>query len=63
MRPGISNSIGNISQAIQNMRYILHDDEWKKLKNSKSEDQELLFLEYWSQRDPTPETEENELMD
>ena len=55
MRPGISNSIGNISQAIQNMRYILHDDEWKKLKNSKSEDQELLFLEYWSQRDPTPE--------
>ena len=63
LRPGISNTIGNISQAIQNMRYILHDDEWKKLKNSKSDNQELLFLEYWAQRDPTPDTEENELMD
>ena len=32
LRPGISNSIGDISQAIQNMRYILRDDEWKKFE-------------------------------
>ena len=31
LRPGISNTIGNISQAFQNMRYILHDDEWKNI--------------------------------
>ena len=63
LRPGISNSIGNISQAIQNMRYILRDDEWKKLKKAKSDERESLFLEYWSGKDPTPETEENEIMD
>ena len=63
LRPGISNSIGDISQAIQNMRYILRDDEWKKLKKAKSDERESLFLEYWSGKDPTPETEENEIMD
>ena len=62
-RLGISSSVGNISQAIQNMRYILRDDEWKKLKKAKSDERESLFLEYWSGKDPTPETEENEIMD
>ena len=62
-RLGISSSIGNISQAIQNMRYILDDDEWKKLSKAKSDEQERLFIEYWMSRDPTPETKENELMD
>ena len=61
-RQGISGSIGDISQAIQNMRYILKDDEWKKLSKSKDIDQETLFLEYWSAKDPTPETPDNELM-
>ena len=62
-RLGISSSVGNISQAIQNMRYILDDDEWKKLSKAKSDEQERLFIEYWLSRDPTPETKENELMD
>ena len=44
------------------MRYILKDDEWKKLSKSKDIDQETLFLEYWSAKDPTPETPDNELM-
>ena len=61
-RQGISSSISDISQAIQNMRYILDDDEWKKLSKSKNDDQEVLFLEYWSAKDPTPETPNNELM-
>ena len=62
-RLGISSSVGNISQAIQNMRYILDDDEWKKLSKAKSDEQERLFIEYWLSRDPTPETKENALMD
>ena len=62
-RLGISSSVGNISQAIQNMRYILDDEEWKKLSKAKSDEQERLFIEYWLSRDPTPETKENELMD
>ena len=59
---GISSSISNIDQAVQNMRYILHDDEWKKLSKSKNTDKETLFLEYWESRDPTPETSGNEVM-
>ena len=62
-RLGISSYVGNISQAIQNMRYILDDDEWKRLSKAKSDEQERLFIEYWLSRDPTPETKENELMD
>jgi len=59
---GISSSISNIDQAVENMRYILHDDEWKKLSKSKNTDKETLFLEYWESRDPTPETSYNEVM-
>lgn len=59
---GISSSINNIDQAVENMRYILHDDEWKKLSKSKNTDKETLFLEYWESRDPTPETSDNEVM-
>ena len=59
---GISSSISNIDQAVENMRYILHDDEWKKLRKSKNTDKETLFLEYWESRDPTPETSDNEVM-
>ena len=62
-RQGISRSIGDISQAVQNMRYILEDDEWKTLSKAKGDDQETLFLEYWDGKDPTPDTPENELMD
>ncbi len=62
-KPGVSTSVENLSQAVQHMRYILHDKEWKKLSKSKNQDQETLFLEYWAKRDPTPDTPRNELMD
>jgi len=29
-RSGISSTIIDISQSVENMRYILEDDEWKK---------------------------------
>ncbi|MBT3479512.1 MAG: GWxTD domain-containing protein [Candidatus Marinimicrobia bacterium] len=61
-RSGISSSINDIAQAVENMRYILHDDEWKKLSKAKNTDKEALFIEYWSGRDPTPETPDNEVM-
>ena len=62
-RSGISSTINDIAQAVENMRYILEDDEWKKLSKSKDTEKEALFLEYWESRDPTPETSENEVMD
>ncbi|MEA1881036.1 MAG: GWxTD domain-containing protein [Candidatus Marinimicrobia bacterium] len=62
-RTGISQSISNIAQAVENMRYILQDNEWKKLSKAKDTEKEVLFLEYWEGRDPTPETPDNEVMD
>ena len=42
-RAGFSKSIGNFSQAVLAMRYILKDNEWKKLRKAKSENQESVF--------------------
>jgi len=62
-REGFSKSISNFNQAILAMRYILVDDEYKNMRRSKPEKQEELFLSYWKERDPSPETKENELQD
>ena len=62
-REGFSKSISNFNQAILAMRYILVDDEYKNMRRSKPERQEELFLSYWKERDPSPETKENELQD
>ena len=62
-RDGFSKSISNFNQAILAMRYILVDDEYKQMRRSKPEKQEELFLKYWKDRDPSPETKQNELQD
>jgi len=62
-RDGFSNTIASFNQAILAMRYILVDDEYKMMRRSKPEKQEELFLSYWKERDPSPETKENELQD
>ena len=60
-RAGIASSIGSMDQAIASMRYILQDKEWKEFKKANKDDRELIFLDYWSKKDPTPKTKENEL--
>ena len=62
-RDGFSKSISSFNQAILAMRYILVDDEYKKMRRSKPEKQEELFLKYWKDRDPSPDTKKNELQD
>lgn len=62
-RKGIPTTVRNIAEAVEQMRYILHDNEWKSLSKAKNEEQEALFLQYWAKRDPTPNTSRNELMD
>ena len=62
-RDGFSKSISSFNQAILAMRYILVDDEYKNMRRSKPEKQEEMFLSYWKERDPSPETKENELQD
>ncbi|MCK4576744.1 GWxTD domain-containing protein [candidate division WOR-3 bacterium] len=45
---------------VEQMVYITNDKEMKKLKESKIEDRKKVWNEFWSKKDPIPETPENE---
>ena len=62
-KAGISTFISDISDAIEQMRYILEDDEKLELKNSNRKEREKLFRSFWKKRDPTPNGFQNELME
>ncbi len=62
-RPGVSSFIRDINEAIDQMKYILTSDEWKQLSKAHKNDKEALFYSFWKERDPSPETNENEIMD
>ena len=62
-RPGISAHIRDVDEAIDQMRYILSNDERSELSKVKKKDREQLFYKFWKDRDPAPETSTNELMD
>ena len=62
-KAGISTFISDISDAIEQMRYILEDDEKLELKNSKRKEREELFRSFWKKRDPTSNGFNNELME
>ncbi len=62
-KSGISSLISNIDLAFKQMRYILTHDERKQLKGKTKINKETLFYSLWKNRDPTPETELNELME
>ncbi len=62
-KTGISKYVSNIDLAIKQMKYILDNDEYKKSGKQFRNDKEKLFYTLWKKRDPTPDTEYNELMD
>lgn len=55
-------SLLNIDVAIDMMRFIVSREELERLKSGSSAEKEQKFREFWAQRDPTPDTEFNELM-
>ena len=48
---------------VEQMEYILSNEYVKKLKESKPEEREKVWNEFWSKKDPIPETPENETSD
>jgi len=62
-KPGLSFFINNVDEALDQMRYIVTDEEYKLVKKSKRKEREKLFYQFWDERDPTPGTIANELMD
>ena len=62
-KPGLTSFISNIDEALDQMRYVVTDDEYKLVKNAKRKEREKLFYQFWKDRDPSPGTVVNELMD
>ena len=61
--PGIPPSITDMDLAIRQLRYIASPQEMSELRNARPMDRERLFKEFWKKRDPTANSDENELMD
>ncbi len=59
---GMSDHISNLDRAIEQMIYVMSGREINKLKDADSEEKKRLFMEFWKEKDPTPETANNELM-
>lgn len=55
-------SLYNLDVAIQMMKFIVDDQEIRRLSSGSTAEKERKFREFWAQRDPTPDTEFNELM-
>lgn len=55
-------SLYNIDVAIEMLKFIVSDSELRRINSGSTADRERNFREFWSERDPTPDTEFNELM-
>ena len=62
-KPGLSYFINNVDEALDQMRYVVTDEEYKRVKKAKRNEREKLFYQFWKDRDPSPGTVVNELMD
>ncbi len=52
----------NLDVSIEMLKYIVSDRELRDLKSGSRSERERKFREFWAERDPTPDTEFNELM-
>lgn len=55
-------SLYNIDVALDMLRFIVSDSELRRLRSGSSTEKERKFRQFWAERNPTPETEYNELM-
>lgn len=60
--PDIPPSLLNLDISIEMMKFIISEEELKNMKKGNAREKEKKFREFWSKRDPTPNTEFNELM-
>ncbi len=60
---GLSGHIDNLDEAIEQMVYIIPARQIREMRNAEEAGKREQFMAYWEERDPTPNTPENELMD
>jgi GWxTD domain-containing protein len=53
----------SIERAVDMLQYIMPRSEWRTLKDLPPKEQEQQLENFWKERDPTPDTRENELED
>jgi GWxTD domain-containing protein len=59
---GMSTLIDNLEEAIDQLRYIASSGEIREMRKGERVDMKSKYLDFWTGRDPTPNTPENELM-
>ena len=62
-KTGISNFVNDIDLALKQMNYLLTKEERSSLKGQNRKEKEQSFYSFWKIRDPTTETDYNELME
>ena len=62
-RPGVSDHVNDILKSIEQMEYILSNEEKKLIKGKSKKELEILFLDFWEKRDPSQDSKVNELME
>lgn len=55
-------SLYNLDVAIDMLRFIVNDSKLDEINSGSDSERERKFRDFWAQRDPTPDTEYNELM-
>ena len=60
---GLPLVITDFDLAIEELQYIAEKDVIEELKREPFEKRRQMFLDFWKKRDPTPNTETNELME
>lgn len=50
-------------KAIQQLKYVAEEDEMKKLENTSVSDREAAWRDFWKSKDPSPNTDRNEMED
>ena len=60
---GLSHQIANLDEAIEMLAHIAGGKEIKQMKKGDAEQRKHAFIQFWQQRDPTPGTPINEVME
>lgn len=56
-------SLLNLDVSIDMLKFVVSKEQLKTLKTGTSKEKEQRFRDFWAKKDPTPETEFNELLD
>jgi len=60
---GLPVSITNLDEAIDQLQYIIDRDKLEEIRKAPPEKKREMFRDFWKKKDPSPNTEKNELMD